>query len=214
MISAGFFEWHPIKVWVFGLSLGALWYLVGDPMSVAIRRRRTARWLRHSDPKKRTQAAREAASYPSLMSELKELLRDGEYEVKRAASCSLEILDPSMKAERIRIEMEDPDPEIRALAREEWAEFERETKEAAQTATSKGGTDVEGLNTYCVVCGNEFGPALRGHCTANSLVAIKKEGFLKRRITYFDLDGDQLDEADLCKMREREKAAKVRAAQK
>jgi hypothetical protein len=45
------------------------------------------------------------------------------------------------------------------------------------------------MSKYCVLCGKEYGPHLKECCTHNSLVAIKKEGFLRKRIRFFALDG-------------------------
>jgi len=69
-------------------------------------------------------------------------------------------------------------------------------------------SNVSQLNRYCLVCGKEFGPSLERHCTPDSLVAVKKEGVFKKKTTYFDLEGNQLDEAALSRIREREKAVK------
>jgi hypothetical protein len=58
------------------------------------------------------------------------------------------------------------------------------------------------MSKYCVLCGKEYGPHLKECCTHNSLVAIKREGFLRKRIRFFALDGRELDENGLSAIRE------------
>jgi len=58
------------------------------------------------------------------------------------------------------------------------------------------------MGKYCLLCQKEFGPHLKECCTRNSLVAMEREGFLKKRIRYFSLDGQELDEDGLSGIRE------------
>lgn len=58
------------------------------------------------------------------------------------------------------------------------------------------------MTRYCVLCRKEYGPHLKGCCTHNSVVAIRREGFLRKRIRYFTLDGRQVDESGLSAIRE------------
>jgi Zn-dependent protease with chaperone function len=58
------------------------------------------------------------------------------------------------------------------------------------------------MSKYCVLCGKEYGPHLKECCTHNSLVAIKREGVLRKRIRFFALDGRELDENGLSAIRE------------
>jgi len=64
------------------------------------------------------------------------------------------------------------------------------------------------LDRYCVVCGKQYNSQFESCCTPSSLVAVKEEGFFKKRIKYFSLDGKPLDENHLSRMREVEKEAK------
>ncbi len=64
---------------------------------------------------------------------------------------------------------------------------------------------IQKMNKYCVVCSQEYGPVLESHCTQNSLVAIKREGVLKKVTRYFSLDGNELTEDEVAKLREVEK---------
>lgn len=58
------------------------------------------------------------------------------------------------------------------------------------------------MTRYCVLCEKEYGPHLMGCCTHNSVVAMRREGLLKKRIRYFALDGEQLDKNGLSAIRE------------
>jgi hypothetical protein len=58
------------------------------------------------------------------------------------------------------------------------------------------------MSKYCVLCDKEYGPHFKQCCTHNSLVAIKREGFLRKRIRFFALDGRELDENGLSAIRE------------
>jgi len=62
--------------------------------------------------------------------------------------------------------------------------------------------NVAEMTRCCVLCGREYGPHLKRCCTHNSLVAIRREGFLRKRIRYFTLDGRQVDESGLSAIRE------------
>lgn len=68
------------------------------------------------------------------------------------------------------------------------------------------GEDFSKLPKYCVVCNKEFGAGLISHCTKYSVIAIKREGFLNKKTTYFSLDGRKLDENDIAKLRVTEKS--------
>lgn len=71
----------------------------------------------------------------------------------------------------------------------------------------KASVDVRSLHRYCVVCGQEFGPSLKDHCTPTSLVAVQTKGLFKKRRLYFSLDGIALGDQDLLRLRDRERAA-------
>lgn len=64
------------------------------------------------------------------------------------------------------------------------------------------------LKRYCVVCEREWAPHYEKCCTENSLVALKTEGFFKKRKLYYGLDGKLLNEKDLSELREREIASR------
>lgn len=67
--------------------------------------------------------------------------------------------------------------------------------------------DVDRMSRYCVVCGKEWGPQMKICCSENSLVAIRRDGFLRRKSHYFNLDGVPLHEEDLARLRRSEMAA-------
>ena len=66
------------------------------------------------------------------------------------------------------------------------------------------------VGTFCVVCGKEFGPHLTSHCTPDSIVAIKDEGGLTRKLACYSLSGKLLSEADLSWLQARERAMYMR----
>jgi hypothetical protein len=68
---------------------------------------------------------------------------------------------------------------------------------------------IDSLNRQCLICGKEFGPRIEECCTTDSLVAILREGFLRRRTHYFTLDGHELDEKGLSKAREKANASRA-----
>jgi hypothetical protein len=67
---------------------------------------------------------------------------------------------------------------------------------------------------YCVVCRRTYGPTMAGCCTPNSLVRLVREGWLRKRETYYGSDGRVLGKADLEELQSREApAAAVRPSE-
>jgi hypothetical protein len=62
------------------------------------------------------------------------------------------------------------------------------------------------LNQFCFMCKKEWGPSA-DHCfdcnTSDTLVRIKKHGFFKKRIEYFDQNGEVISSDELLKMHDK-----------
>lgn len=133
--TAGFFDWGAGSAWTFGLFLGLIWYLLGGPQ-LYFRQIKIRRLLKNKNADKRIEGAGAAREYPALLKELEALLTDQNYEVRRIAAYSIEKLDPERRLDRIRIELEHPDPEIRSMAQEELDSIEKtETTDSNQKNT-------------------------------------------------------------------------------
>jgi hypothetical protein len=74
------------------------------------------------------------------------------------------------------------------------------------TQKKTGSNGIDKLNKYCLVCEKEHGPYLEKCCTRDSLVAVHKERFFKKRVRYFTLEGVALDETELARLRKIAKA--------
>ena len=60
------------------------------------------------------------------------------------------------------------------------------------------------MNQYCVICGKVWGPNIDSCCTNTSLIKINKVGLFKKKIEYYDLNGNALNEKDIQEIKERE----------
>lgn len=61
--------------------------------------------------------------------------------------------------------------------------------------------DTAAMLKYCLVCDKELGPRLTVHCTDRSVVAMKREGFFRKQLSLYSLDGHKLTEDDLSRMK-------------
>lgn len=70
------------------------------------------------------------------------------------------------------------------------------------------------MDHYCVICGKFLKSSIQSCCTQNSLVKINKVGLLKKRIEYFDSEGNILNEDELREIKERETLVKNHICEK
>jgi len=71
-----------------------------------------------------------------------------------------------------------------------------------QEPVSRVASDTRSLKKYCVVCEKAWGAHVQSCCTQNSVVAIKREGLLRKRRRYFTLSGQELSQEGLAHLRQ------------
>ena len=71
--------------------------------------------------------------------------------------------------------------------------------------------NVKKMGTYCVVCGETWGPYMKKCCGLGSLVATTEAGFFRKKRRFFDLAGNQLTDTDLAAIRQQVEKAVAEA---